>query len=137
MPELTNPYRTPNGSGEVPLTSEVLDNTQKRDRSVETTTMLLWLATTVVTISGFVILSTARIFQDYLQLEMSEIFCRGAGWYLTVAWVFATGAILALRRSGWPRTIGMVLLTTYLLGMALVALQFLADARSPTWTLAP
>jgi hypothetical protein len=115
----------------------VLDNTQKRDRSVETTTMLLWLATTVVTISGFVILSTARIFQDYLQLEMSEIFCRGAGWYLTVAWVFATGAILALRRSGWPRTIGMVLLTTYLLGMALVALQFLADARSPTWTLAP
>jgi hypothetical protein len=137
MPDLTNPYRTPNSSFEVPHTSEVLDKTQKRDRTVETTTMLLWLATTVVAIAGFVILSTARIFQGHLQLEMSDIFSRGVGWFLTVAWVIATGAIVALRRSGWPRTIGIVLLTAYLLGMALIALQFLIDVWSPTWTLVP
>jgi hypothetical protein len=93
--------------------------------------MMLLLATTVVAIVGFVILSTARLFQDYFQLEMHGIFFHGVGWFFTVAWIIAIAAIASLRRTGWSRTIGIVLLTSYLLGMASVALQFLIDIWSP------
>jgi hypothetical protein len=108
---------------------------QTQNRTLQTTTMLLWLAVTVVAVLGFVIFSTARLFQDVLELEMPDIFSPGAGWVYALAWIIATGAILAFGHGGWPRTIAIVLLTTYLVGMAMVALQFLITIWSPTWTL--
>jgi hypothetical protein len=136
MPDLTNPYRSPDGACEVARTVEVRNERQIRDRAVEST--LLWLATTVVAVAGFVVLSTARIFVDYIGIRLSAVlfFLHGRGWFVAVAWVIASGAILTLRCGGWTRTVGIVLLTTYLLGMLMILLQFLADVWSPMWSLA-
>ena len=112
------------------------DKNQTRDRTHETTVALLWLATTVVAIAGFVILSTARIFEDYIDVQMPDTLSRGTGWLFAVAWIMATGAIVGLTRGGRTRKICIALLTVYLIAMALIALQFMASVWSPTWSLA-
>jgi hypothetical protein len=132
MSDLINPYQSPSG---VTRDHESPEKAQSHVRTTESTAMLLRLAIMVVAICGYVILSTARLFEDHLDLKMPNVFSRGAGWFFAAAWILATAAVAVLRQGGWPRTIGIALITMYLLGMAAVALEFLITVWSPTWSL--
>lgn len=96
---------------------------------------LLWIATSVIAIAAYGILSAARIFEEQVGLEMPSTFSRGTGWYLAIAWLIASGAVAVLRRGPVARFIGLAVLCAYFAGIVMLVLAFVSTIWSPTWSL--
>jgi hypothetical protein len=87
-----NPY-------ESPTVSQTVREKNAGPGRNDTRTLNSWLASFAVAVTGFStfgIWSAARIFEDYVKLEMADVFSRGVGWCFGGAWIVAFVATFAL-----------------------------------------